>query len=397
MLGVIIGILMFMFLVMIHEFGHYFAAKRAKVKVLEFGIGIPPKIKALFTDRSGTQWTLNWIPLGWFVRLKGEDPASDDFLAPDSFITAKLWPKLVILFAGVTVNAIFAWLAFSIAFIAGVKPINIVPENMIAGENHSLLMPSIATLEQYGFLSGDMSAVPATIAAVLPDSLAANAGILSGDTIIQIGETPVDSTTLGTTLKGYINDTFTLSYDRNGDMNEVSITCTDQCLLGVQIAQTPFDILPIQFPIAAAFAQWGKELLAQTKLTRWLLGRLGSNLISFDSKRVSSSVNQLSWPVGIVKMGDMILQHGGIWMYLAFAGMISLALAIFNLLPIPALDGGRAVGVIIQSLFGFKPEKYFAIEWYLNMIVFILLMGLGIYIIWLDLIRFWWVSIPFLW
>lgn len=61
-------------------------------------------------------------------------------------------------------------------------------------------------------------------------------------------------------------------------------------------------------------------------------------------------------------MGDMILQHGGIWMYLAFAGMISLALAIFNLLPIPALDGGRAVGVIIQSLFGFKPEKYFAIE-----------------------------------
>lgn len=64
MLGVIIGILMFMFLVMIHEFGHYFAAKRAKVKVLEFGIGIPPKIKALFTDRSGTQWTLNWIPLG---------------------------------------------------------------------------------------------------------------------------------------------------------------------------------------------------------------------------------------------------------------------------------------------------------------------------------------------
>ncbi len=385
-----------MFLVMIHEFGHYFAAKRAKVKVLEFGIGIPPKIKALFTDRSGTQWTLNWIPLGWFVRLKGEDPASDDFLAPDSFITAKLRPKLVILFAGVTVNAIFAWLAFSVAFIAGVKPINIVPENMIAGENHSLLMPSIATLEQYGFLSGDMSSVPATIAAVLPDSLAANAGILSGDTIIQIGETSVDSATLGTTLKGYINDTFVLSYDRNGDMNEVSITCTDQCLLGVQIAQTPFDILPIQFPVAAAFAQWGKELLAQTKLTRWLLGRLGANLISFDSKRVSSSVNQLSWPVGIVKMGDMILQHGGIWMYLAFAGMISLALAIFNLLPIPALDGGRAVGVIIQSLFGFKPEKYFAIEWYLNMIVFILLMGLGIYIIWLDLIRFWWVSIPFL-
>lgn len=154
-----------------------------------------------------------------------------------------------------TVNAIFAWLAFSVAFIAGVKPINIVPENMIAGENHSLLMPSIATLEQYGFLSGDMSAVPATIAAVLPDSLAANAGILSGDTIIQIGETSVDSATLGTTLKGYINDTFVLSYDRNGDMNEVSITCTDQCLLGVQIAQTPFDILPIQFPVAAAFAQ----------------------------------------------------------------------------------------------------------------------------------------------
>ena len=82
-------------------------------------------------------------------------------------------------------------------------------------------------------------------------------------------------------------------------------------------------------------------------------------------------------------------------MYLAFGGMISLGLAIFNLLPIPALDGGRAVGVLIQSIFGLKPEKYFNIEGYLNMLVFWLMMGLGIYIILLDLVRFWGVKIPF--
>jgi regulator of sigma E protease len=111
---------------------------------------------------------------------------------------------------------------------------------------------------------------------------------------------------------------------------------------------------------------------------------------------MKNSVNRLSGPVGIVKVGEAIYQWQWIWMYIAFAGMISLALAVFNVLPIPALDGWRALGVLIQEIFWLEPEKHFVIENYFNVTFFVLLMWLGIYIILLDLVRFWWVSIPWL-
>jgi regulator of sigma E protease len=397
MFWIIIWILLFMFLVMIHEFGHYFAAKWAKVKVLEFGIGIPPKLKTFFTDKSGTEWTANWIPLGGFVRLKGEDPSSDDFLAKDSFITAGLFQKLVILFAWVTVNAIFAWIAFSLAFQMWVKPINIVPENMIEWENRSLLMPSLQSLEEKGFLSGSLTPWPALIGGVIPGSLASQIALQSGDVITYIDTFAIDSRTLWQMLKTMMGKNFQLSYIRDGNIYTTWVVCPEEnCLLGVQIKNTtPFDIKTIKYPGVQAWKAWWTEVVAQTELTRSMLKRLGKNLFSGDRKKAASSVSQMSGPVGIVKMGEMILKEGGFWMYLAFGGMISLGLAIFNLLPIPALDGGRAVGVLIQSIFGLKPENYFNIEGYLNMIVFWLMMGLGIYIILLDLVRFWWVKVPF--
>ncbi|USN55717.1 MAG: site-2 protease family protein [Candidatus Peribacteria bacterium] len=140
---------MFIFLVIIHELGHFTAAKKTGVKVLEFGLGIPPKFRTLWKDASGTEYTCNWIPLGGFVRLKGENPNdTEDFNAPDSFIKASLLNKLIILIAGVTVNALFAWIAFSASFMVGVYPINVIPESMIQGESRSYLMPTRGFLEE---------------------------------------------------------------------------------------------------------------------------------------------------------------------------------------------------------------------------------------------------------
>jgi regulator of sigma E protease len=139
------------------------------------------------------------------------------------------------------------------------------------------------------------------------------------------------------------------------------------------------------------------EIREQAKLTFWLLWYLGRNIFSGDAEKVENSVNKLSWPVGIVKFGEQILEFWWWLQYLAFGGMVSLALAFFNMLPIPALDGGRALWVLIQHTFRLKPEKYYVIEWYFNFIVFVLMMLLGIYIILLDLVRFWWVNIPFIW
>ena len=91
---------MFMCLVLIHELGHFMVAKKNGVKVLEFGIGIPPKVCRLRTGKDGTEYTLNLLPLGGFVRLKGEDPKDEqDFNAKDSFIKAKLRRKIWILIA----------------------------------------------------------------------------------------------------------------------------------------------------------------------------------------------------------------------------------------------------------------------------------------------------------
>ena len=110
MLWIILGIILFLFLVLIHELWHFIAAKKTGVQVLEFGMGIPPKVLTLWTDKSGTEYTLNAIPLWWFVRLKWEDPSDQwTFKAKDSFVMASFRAKTLILFAWVTVNFLFAW------------------------------------------------------------------------------------------------------------------------------------------------------------------------------------------------------------------------------------------------------------------------------------------------
>ncbi len=138
-----------------------------------------------------------------------------------------------------------------------------------------------------------------------------------------------------------------------------------------------------------------KEIKTQTILTFSALGTLGSDLISMNKARIKTSLNRLTGPAGAIKFGEALLQSGGWKLYLAFAGMISLALAIFNILPIPALDGGRLLGVLIQRIGRLKPEKYFNIEGYINLFFFIALMALGIYILLKDLTHFRDISIPF--
>jgi len=146
---VVIGILMFMVLILSHELGHFITAKKNGVKVLEFGIGIPPKVCKLRTDKSGTEYTLNLIPLGGFVRLKGENPdIQEDFHAKDSFIKAKIWKKIIILLAGITSNVILAWILFTVIFTAGTRPIVITSENSIQGKQMSYLFPTKTFLYQ---------------------------------------------------------------------------------------------------------------------------------------------------------------------------------------------------------------------------------------------------------
>ena len=119
---IVIGI--FVLLVVIHELGHFAAAKILGVKVEEFGVGYPPRA-FIFGRFRGTEYTLNWLPLGGFVRLYGDVGTSDH--GPGAFIRASRWVQAVILIAGVTANAVLAWGLFAAAFAVGVPAVITTP------------------------------------------------------------------------------------------------------------------------------------------------------------------------------------------------------------------------------------------------------------------------------
>jgi len=398
-MGIVLWILMFMGLVLAHEFGHFITAKRSGVKVLEFGIGIPPKVCKLRTDKSGTQYTLNLLPLGWFVRLKGEDPKDEaDFNAKDSFIKAKLGNKILILLAGVFMNFFAAWLLFTGIFYVGTKPFQIVPENALKTSSHSYLMPTLSFLQSQELTSGDLLAIPVKIEEVASWGIASNMHLQSWDILLSINQQKVSILNISTLLKWFIGQPITISYQRNNKIINWTTNCgTDDCVLGIGFLNAgDLEIKLIKFPLGRAMWAGLQEIGAESKLTLSTLGTLGSNLLSFNKTKISWSVNKLTWPVGIVKVVQTLREEKKRSPLIWLIGIISLALALFNVLPIPALDGGRLLGVLIQGIGRLKPEKYFNIEAYINMIFFIALMGLWVYIILKDLVHFRGIKIPFL-
>ena len=98
-IGILLALFVFFIVVFIHEMGHFLVARWSGVKVHEFGIGIPPRLRRFFTDKHGTEWTLNWLPIGGFVRLKGEDLISPESHAKDSLARAPWWKQVLILLA----------------------------------------------------------------------------------------------------------------------------------------------------------------------------------------------------------------------------------------------------------------------------------------------------------
>lgn len=400
MLWIILGILLFLFLVLIHELGHFIAAKKTGVQVLEFGMGIPPKVLTLWTDKSGTEYTLNAIPLGGFVRLKWEDPSDMwTFKAKDSFIMASFRAKTVILFAGVTVNFLFAWFVFTMLFWRWVSPLMIVPENASISTINSYLTPTTTFLIDKWYINTDDSG-ELVINTVVSEWLGEKIWLLSGDVVTNINTTPVDQYTFKKYLQESIGKEFSLNVIRWWKTLTLTWQCPDtNCVLGIimnDISTKDMNIV-YKFPLLQASRIALEELYNQWVVTLSKLGSLWASFFSWSATTVKSELSGLSGPVGAVKFGDVLVERGMWAQFLAFGAMISFALAVFNLLPIPALDGGRWLWVVIQSVFFPKKiEKYFTIESYINFVFFVLLMGLGIYIILKDLVTAWWFSIPFI-
>lgn len=384
-------------LVVIHEFGHFITARRSGVTVHEFSVGMGPKLISFGKDKKWTEFTIRLLPLWGFVRIKGESPQDVwAFTNKDSFLQATFWRKVLILLGGIIMNILAARAIFTIGFWHGVYPIQTIPANFIAGESTSLLMPTEKFLLEQGFVSGSVVTGDALVLEVLPWQLADEAGIVSGDVITAIDDTTVNNQNLGSVLKTKLGQDIVVSYSRNSMDYTTSIDCpSESCVLGIFMRNDSMQyLLPIKFPLGTAMLKGAEEIVAQAKLTYPALWGIVRNLTSSQENDRKAALNNLSGPVGAARVGEFIIETGGWVQFLMFGGLISLALAFFNLLPIPALDGGRLLGVIIQKLWRLRPEKYFAIEGIINMVFFVLLLGLWIYLILLDLVRARGVNIP---
>lgn len=387
-----------MVLVILHELGHFWAAKKSGVKVKEFGIWMPPKICTLWTDRSGTDYTLNWIPLGGFVSLKGEDGSDpNEADAPDAFQNAKLYKKLIIILAGVAMNILVAFLIFTTLFTIGIKPISILPERIHGIYPQSYLTPSMSFLEQEWLVKGKLEDGPAVIENILVGGIADQLQLPLGAEIREIDGQAVSSMTLASTLQSLNPDhSHQLLFSHEEEKKSLTFDCQESCMLGVVLTQYgDLEVLPIQFPLPQAMLAALKEIKWERNMTMGALANIGKKLFSFNAQSSKEALEQLTGPVGAVKFGEKLLDTYGFLIFLGFGGMLSLALAFFNILPIPALDGGRFWMVLIQHLFRIKKEKFALIDGWINTLFFWFLMLVGLVILLKDLVVWRGFRLPF--
>ncbi|HBU07101.1 MAG TPA: RIP metalloprotease RseP [Candidatus Magasanikbacteria bacterium] len=376
---IIIFILILGLVVLVHEFGHFITARKSGMKVFEFGFGFPPRAVGVYRDPitkkfvwvigkgkssikeavSGeetgeenqfpaTLYSFNWLPLGGFCKMKGENGEKAN--EPDSFGFQKAWKRIVVLSAGVTMNFILAGLLLSIGFIIG------LPADLSMGvDNKAIIIQEPAVMVQM----------------VEKDSPAEKAGLKYGDKIISINNTAIKTVDdLVNYLKANIADQTSKTVAVLRGTEEMTLTMdTVQIKEGedyLRFGFSPADVGIIRYPwylsiykgfVAAGFGVINIFLAFVILIKNLVIGQ--------------GLAFEVSGPVGIaVMVGDSA--RLGISYLINVAAMISLSLAVINILPIPALDGGRILFILIEKIFRRPvPMKY---EQLAHTIGFLLLM-----------------------
>jgi regulator of sigma E protease len=322
-LGVLITIVLFIVvlgsLVLIHELGHYLTARLFNVRVLEFGIGFPPRAKVL-RSKGETLWTLNWLPIGGFVRLEGEDgDAADD---PRSFAAQPLRIRLAILVAGVVMNIV---LAFAIFFLI-----------------------ALVASPRVGLEVGEVE----------PGSPAAAAGLQAGDQIFGVNEERFEfygDRQVTDALRGRGGETVQLLVTRaDGRVETLSATLRPPDQINENVGALGVRDLSVAMGDGYVGHDVGQSLqIASTELPRWgglILGGLGRLVDSFVTDPTARP--PASGPIGIAFSLAEIFTSSGIVMTLYVAAILSVNLGVVNILPFPPLDGGRSAMMIIKRIFG---------------------------------------------
>ncbi len=403
-------------LIVVHEMGHFFTAIWLGIKVEEFGIGFPPRIFAI--RRKGVDYSLNALPIGGFVKITGENGDSDD---PRSFGKAPAWKRIIVLVAGSLMNLVLALIIFTGMSIAGTREINATQTavgTVLAGQpadkggikpgdhilsvdgqavtssdqlrslSHAHLgQPTTFTVERGGKTidltitpQGDPPlgvglsywVTPAKIDAVKANSPAAKAGLKPGDVIVSVNGSPVNDVTSALYSISSAKDQAQIVVQRNGQQLPPLSLPTDANSL-----KSPG--LNMYYPIRMVYYSPG-EALGRALSSTW-------DVISSIPRGIAQAVaGSAQGPgvtsiVGISQLTGEVAQEAGISGLLSLTALLGISLFMINLMPLPALDGGRLLFIIIELLRGGRriaPEKE-AVVHFAGMMVLLGLMALITY------------------
>ena len=348
LLNLVIFLILLSLLILVHELGHFILAKRAGVKVEEFAIGFPPRLFSI--QRGETSYSINAIPLGGYVKMLGEE----DPTYPRSFASASRKWRVAILAAGATMNIVFAVFLFGGAYASG--------------------WPEVTKSE-------------VTVAQVMPDSPASSAGLKEGDVIVAFDGHPV---TTPEQLPGLSQESLgrptTIEIRRGGQQRIITLTPRTswpegEGPIGIAIAEHALKIEPVYYPLPTALLNGARETLQTVVMTLTLPVLLLKGLIP-------ASMARPIGPLGIYHLTTQATTETvatGWWFpLLSVAGTVSAGLGLANLLPIPGLDGGRLLFVVIEAIRGRRvnPRR----EGQIHLVGLALLMSLVIIVTYFDIL-----------
>lgn len=342
-------------LVLVHEFGHFITARFFGMDVEEFGVGFPPKV---FGKKFGkTVYSINLIPLGGFVRIKGEDDPGN--VGPGTFSEKSLGARALVVSAGVIMNLLLASVLFSIGFMIGLPQVaDEVPQNARVRDY------SIQVLE------------------LVPDFPAAEAGLQIGDAIISIDGTPFEGITH---LQTFVDEKggMEMSVLARRGSEEMTFMLTPRLneetgknIMGLALVETAVVSYPWYSALPKGIAATGfyvKEIfVAFFDLVKGLFVKEAAPV-------------EFSGPVGIAVLTGRVAKLGFVYL-LQFTALLSVNLAVINILPIPALDGGRLVFLLIERVRGRGVRPF--VEAAIHRMAFILLLLLILIVTIQDIERY---------
>lgn len=330
-------------LILGHELGHFIAGKLLRVRVEEFGIGFPPRILTLF-EAGGTRFSLNWIPLGGFNRFAGEDdPSVEGGLA-----SSNKRVRATVLLSGPLANVLLAILAFSIA-------------SKLATPNPKQII----------------------ITGVDPDSPAEAAGILPGDLVLTVEDKEIDGfDSMAGAIAPRLGEETEIILERDGEIITISLIPREEYPKGKGPIGVTISNPTMVVPWDEAIVNGLESTYLQFRELIYLPGRLLQGEIEPEQARLT----------GLKGMYDMLVWAGEKdrdaqrpFITINLVGIISIGLALANLLPFPALDGGRLMFIVIEVLLGRRVDARY--EGLAHTIGFVVLLAILIYVNFMDFIN----------